>query len=98
MVGSFREMVAHLYNESYEYLWQSLDPEEKEFYESICFNSAPAIIGGTLWNNCPTFWPGNLGRELWYSLMSTRHHIVMLPNVAFLKKCILHILPNYGQD
>ena len=34
-------MVAHLGNESYEYLWQSLDPEEKEFYESICFNSAP---------------------------------------------------------
>jgi hypothetical protein len=35
-------MVSHLYNESYGYLGQSLDPEEKEFYESICFNSAPA--------------------------------------------------------
>src|SRR6202167_3960958 len=42
MFGSFRGMVSHLYNESYGYLGQSLDPEEKEFYESICFNSSPA--------------------------------------------------------
>jgi hypothetical protein len=42
MFRSFRVMVSVLYKESYEYLWESLDLEEKEFYESIRFNRAPA--------------------------------------------------------
>jgi hypothetical protein len=46
MFQSFRVMVSVLYKESYEYLGQSLDPEEKEFYESIRFNRAPAELGG----------------------------------------------------
>jgi hypothetical protein len=41
MFWSFRVMVSVLYKESYEYLGQSLDPEEKEFFESIRFNRAP---------------------------------------------------------
>jgi hypothetical protein len=39
-------MVSVLYKESYEYLGQSLDLEEKEFYESIRFNKAPAELWG----------------------------------------------------
>ena len=46
MFWSFRVMVSDLYEESYEYLGQSLDPEEKEFYESIRFNRAPAELWG----------------------------------------------------
>jgi hypothetical protein len=41
MLGSFRVMVSVLYKESYEYLGQSLDLEEKEFFESIRLNTAP---------------------------------------------------------
>jgi hypothetical protein len=41
MLGSFREMVSHLYEESYEYLEDSLKPGEKSFFESIRLNIAP---------------------------------------------------------
>ena len=46
MFRSFRVMVSVLYKESYEYLGQSLDMEEKEFYESMRFNRAPAELWG----------------------------------------------------
>jgi len=41
MLGSFREMVSHLYEESYEYLEDSLKPGEKIFFESIRLSTAP---------------------------------------------------------
>src|ERR1700691_3317032 len=41
MFWSFRVMVSDLYEESYEYLGLSLNPGEKDFFESICFNRAP---------------------------------------------------------
>ena len=40
MFWSFRVMVSDLYEESYEYLGQSLNPGEKEFFESIRLNTA----------------------------------------------------------
>jgi hypothetical protein len=55
------------------------------------------IFGGTVCNDCPTFWPGNLDGELWYSLMNMKHQIIMLMNLTISNKCILCILPNYGQ-
>jgi hypothetical protein len=41
MFWSFREMVSDLYKESHEYLWNSLNPGEKAFFESIRLNTAP---------------------------------------------------------
>lgn len=41
MVYSFKKMVSMQYQEWYEYIWQSLDPHEKFFFESICLNTAP---------------------------------------------------------
>src|ERR1700691_5622431 len=53
-------------------------------------------FGGTVCNDCPTFWPGNLDGALWYSLTSMRCQIIVLTNLAILTKCVLRILPNYG--
>ena len=41
VLWSFRVMVSVLYEESYEYLEESLNSGEKEFFESIRFNKAP---------------------------------------------------------
>ena len=41
MFRSFSVMVSELYKEWYEYLGKSLNPGEKEFFESIRFNTAP---------------------------------------------------------
>ena len=41
MFRSFSVMVSELYEEWYEYLGQSLNPAEKEFFESIHLNTAP---------------------------------------------------------
>ena len=41
MFRSFRVMVSELYKEWYQYLKDTLDPEEEAFFESIHFNMAP---------------------------------------------------------
>ena len=41
VLWSFRVTVLVLYEESYEYLEESLNSGEKEFFKSICFNKAP---------------------------------------------------------
>ncbi|KIL69450.1 hypothetical protein M378DRAFT_157725, partial [Amanita muscaria Koide BX008] len=40
MFASFRVMVSNLYKEWYQYLGDSLDPEEKRFFDSIRLNTA----------------------------------------------------------
>ena len=55
-------------------------------------------VGGTAGNDCPPFWRGNLGGELWYSLTSTRRRIIVLMNLAFWPKCIFHAPLDYGQS
>ena len=54
-------------------------------------------IGARVWNDCLTFWAGDLGWKLWYSLTIMRHQTTMPMNLAILTKCFFCILPDYGQ-
>jgi len=56
-------MVSVLYKESYEYLGQSLDPDEKQFYESIRFNTAPAEHWGDSLQRLSYFLARKSGRK-----------------------------------
>ena len=49
MFWTFREMVSDLYEESYDYLEQSLNPGEKEYFKSIRLNTASVERWGNSW-------------------------------------------------
>jgi len=57
-------MISVLYTESYEYLGQSLDPEEMEFFESIRFNKAPVEHWGNSLQQLSYFLAQKSGRGI----------------------------------
>ncbi|KIM82132.1 hypothetical protein PILCRDRAFT_820521 [Piloderma croceum F 1598] len=62
MFSSFRGMVSNLYKEFYEYLGHSLNPGEKEFFESIRLNTASVECWGNSLEQLSRFLARKSGR------------------------------------
>jgi hypothetical protein len=91
MFWSFRMMVSALYTESYEYLGQSLDQEEKEFFESIRFNKAPVEHWGTSLQRLSYFLAQKSGRGVMVFIDEYEAPI----NRAFELGCFVKVRPLY---
>jgi hypothetical protein len=91
--------VCVLQNHGYEPLqgvsW-ALDSEEKAFFESIRLNTASVKHWRNSLKRLSVFLARKFGRELWYSLTNMRRQIMVLMNLTFSPKCILHIPPDHG--
>ena len=95
MFRSFRKMISRLYKEWNKYLEQSLDPNEKEFFESIRLNTAHVDDWSESLEELSYFLARKSGRKVMvfideYEIPNNRAYDIST-------KCVFRFIPEYGQ-
>ena len=97
VLWSFRVTVLVLYEESYEYLEESLNSGEKEFFKSICFNKASKDHWGDSLQQLSYFLAQKSGQRVMVFIDEYEVPVNRAYEFGFFVEVHLCILPDYDQ-